>query len=222
MFVVLDWERLEAALIKVAGADGVVMRVPAHGVRVREPTKEVGHLAVVARPEHEVPVVRHDAIRQDARRMAGEGFIDDFEKRDVIAIFFEQRQPGHGSIESVVDVATRGMTCGSWHEEMMAELIKQVKAKLAASRFPVQKPQSFRAQTDLGTRTRVLVGFCLGREDIGVDRGPIEDGQATNAPADTPSIEIVVFQLPDHFADQFPRRSAGERTASGHELSRCK
>jgi hypothetical protein len=48
--------------------------------------------------------------------MLDEGFIDDFEKGDVVAIFLEQRQPGHGSIEGVVDVAAWSMARRSWHD----------------------------------------------------------------------------------------------------------
>ena len=59
--------------------------------------------------------------------MPDEGLIDDLEKGNVVALFLEERQPGHGSIEGVVDVAAGSMSCGSWHWEMMTGSATQVK-----------------------------------------------------------------------------------------------
>jgi hypothetical protein len=38
------------------------------------------------------------SVRQDSRRMPSQGFVNDFEKGDVVAFFLEQRPPGDGSI----------------------------------------------------------------------------------------------------------------------------
>jgi hypothetical protein len=62
--------------------------------------------------------------------MPSQGFIDDFEKGDIVAFFLEQRQPGDGAIERVIDVSAGSMACGTWHEEMMTGLAQQVKRKL--------------------------------------------------------------------------------------------
>ena len=115
MIVFLDGERLEAALIQMAGADGAVVRVPTHGVRVRQPAKKVGQVAIALGPEDEVPVIGHEAVAENADRELGVGFIDNAQERLVVAVLLEERQPGDGSIQGVVDVAARRMASSSWH-----------------------------------------------------------------------------------------------------------
>ena len=65
VLVALDREALEAALVEVAEADGVVGDAPAHGVGVGEPAEEGGELRRLGRPDDEVPVVAHHAPGQD-------------------------------------------------------------------------------------------------------------------------------------------------------------
>jgi len=62
VFVLLDGEAFVAALVEVAGAGSEVGGVPALGVGLRDPFHEFGQVAVIVRPEYEVPVVAHDAI----------------------------------------------------------------------------------------------------------------------------------------------------------------
>lgn len=46
------------------------MRMPAHRVRVCQPTHELGEFVVSARPKDEMPVIWHQAVGQDPGRMA--------------------------------------------------------------------------------------------------------------------------------------------------------
>jgi len=50
----------------VTGAGIVIARVPALGVRERQPVAKLGKLPVMARPDNEVPVVRQQAVRQES------------------------------------------------------------------------------------------------------------------------------------------------------------
>lgn len=69
VLVGLHWKRLETILIEVAAARGFEVRVPAHHMGVREPADELRELAVFSRPDHHVPVVRHDNVGQQPRGM---------------------------------------------------------------------------------------------------------------------------------------------------------
>lgn len=62
----LDGEALEPPRVEVATADDAVSDVPAHDVGAGQPADEAGQLAVLARPEHEMPVIAHEAPRKDA------------------------------------------------------------------------------------------------------------------------------------------------------------
>ena len=64
--VLLHWKRLEPALVERARTGGVVVSVPALRVRHGQPAQPFGQVAIVIGPNHQVPVVRHAAIRQQA------------------------------------------------------------------------------------------------------------------------------------------------------------
>ena len=64
-----DREALEPPLVQMPAAHRAVRHVPAHRVRVGQPAHEGGQLAVLPRPDHEVPVVPHQAPGQEPRRM---------------------------------------------------------------------------------------------------------------------------------------------------------
>jgi len=116
MLVALDGEGLEASLVEMAGAGGMIVGVPAHGVGVGEPADEGGQLAVGPRPEHHVPVIGHEAVGQQADRTALAGLGQHaFEGREVLGLL-EQRQPGHRPIEDVINQTAGSNTGLSWHD----------------------------------------------------------------------------------------------------------
>jgi hypothetical protein len=72
MLVRLDWKRLEPALVNVACPRGATVSVPALRMCHGEPPHEFRDLPVpsLERPDDEVPVAGHDAVRQDSQRLA--------------------------------------------------------------------------------------------------------------------------------------------------------
>ena len=68
VLVVLDREGLEPALIEMSGASGSVVSVRPHGVRHREPAKELTDLPVTGGPHDEVPVIGHRRKRENGQR----------------------------------------------------------------------------------------------------------------------------------------------------------
>ena len=63
MIILGYWEGFEAALVQVAGAYIMIVRVPALGMGEREPVAKLGKLTVMSRPDDEVPVVTiHDLL----------------------------------------------------------------------------------------------------------------------------------------------------------------
>jgi hypothetical protein len=75
MFVVLDRERLEAALIQVPAASASSVGVPTPCVRKGEPSDEAGKLVVLSRPDDHVPVIGHDAVGQQPCFGPFDGFL---------------------------------------------------------------------------------------------------------------------------------------------------
>jgi site-specific DNA recombinase len=57
---------LESTLVDMSGTGGMIVGVPAHAVRVRQPAAEVAQLAVALRPKHEMPVVGHQHKAKDS------------------------------------------------------------------------------------------------------------------------------------------------------------
>ena len=90
MIVVFDGKRLEPALLKVAGTERFVMRMPAHRVRLRQPPQKVGQLPVLKRPQHEMPVIGHHAIGKDLQWKPLVGFDQEPLKRLVIRVILKQ------------------------------------------------------------------------------------------------------------------------------------
>ena len=70
VLVGLHGKRLEAALVQVPGAGGMIVSVPAHGVRVRQPADKGGQLSVSTPVEHQVPVVGHQTAGQHSHGVA--------------------------------------------------------------------------------------------------------------------------------------------------------
>ena len=78
---------------------------------------EAAEVAVAARPEHEVPVVGHQAPGERPHRGAGALLGQQFRELSVLGLVVEQGGPGIGPVEHMVDETTgvgggiRGMGC---------------------------------------------------------------------------------------------------------------
>ena len=119
----------------------MIMSVPAHGMRVRQPPTECGEFAVVLGPQDKVPVIGHQHERKDPHRELSQCFGQDADKGFVISGLLEQRQACHGPIEDVVDDTARSLSRTPRHGGMVVQRRNEVKMKRRASPFlPKFKP----------------------------------------------------------------------------------
>ena len=82
------------------------MRTPPLGVRQRESAHEVREIPIAIQPQHQMPVIRHQAVRQDAHGNAlgpGQHPLE----RGVIAVLVKERLPAIRAIEHVIDQVAR-------------------------------------------------------------------------------------------------------------------
>ena len=107
MVVVLHGKTLEPSLIKRSIADAPTSNPPSHGMRVRQPAEKRGQLAIFLGPNHEVPMVGHDAIGQNSKRMALASLDHDALERFVIEVIAEQLNPPDSPIENVINQSAR-------------------------------------------------------------------------------------------------------------------
>lgn len=115
MLVLRDGERLEAALIDVAAAGRVAVGVPALRVREGQPADELRQLAILPRPDDEVPVVGHHAVGQEPRPRPLDSLDEDSLKRLVVAVAVEDGHPRVGAVQHVIDVTTFGSSQRTAH-----------------------------------------------------------------------------------------------------------
>ena len=80
MSVVFHRKRLEPALVQMARAFGVMVRMPPHGVRVRQPTKKGRELGVCLRPDHKMPVIGHHSVGKNGQRLP----LDRLDRKSVV------------------------------------------------------------------------------------------------------------------------------------------
>ena len=98
MVILLDRKTLESALVKVPLAHGAMSMLPTLRVGHGEPSNECGQVAIVLRPEHEMPVITHQAPIQNPHGEPIGGFPEHTFKRLEILILFEQPQLSVGSV----------------------------------------------------------------------------------------------------------------------------
>ena len=115
VLILLNGKRLESSLVEVAGSFGAVMGVPPHGVRVRQPAEEVRELRVGLGPYDEVPVIRHDRVREEWQPLAGDRFFQNPFEGLVVFGVLEQREPRNSPIEHMKARSGRADTRSSWH-----------------------------------------------------------------------------------------------------------
>ena len=99
---------------------GVMVCVPAHCVRMSQPTEEIRQFAVFPGPEQEMPMIWHQTISQNSRGMLLLGFHQDPLESRVIRILFKQRQSRHRTIQSVVHKSAGSNASYAWHARKLA------------------------------------------------------------------------------------------------------
>ena len=92
-------------------ADGVVRDAPADGVGVGQPAEERRQLPISVRMDHEMPVVAHDAVAENADGMPLLGLGNEILESQKILVGTEHFHASGGAVENVVDEAA----CVSGH-----------------------------------------------------------------------------------------------------------
>ena len=103
VLVVLNGKRLEAALIHMTAARAVPMSVPAPRVRQRQPADEPGEFVVFPRPDDHVPMIGQNAISQQPRFRAIDGFLQNAFERVIVFRLVKDRPPGISPIQNVIN-----------------------------------------------------------------------------------------------------------------------
>ena len=91
------------------------MGVPTHGMGMSQPAQELGQFAVLARPNHHVPVIRQNAVGEKTRGMLCHRLDHHAFKRCVILVLLEQRKTGDTTVQNVVNEASGSVTRTSGH-----------------------------------------------------------------------------------------------------------
>ena len=108
MFVQLDGERFEAALIDRTCADSFMRRVPTRRMRERQPLNGRGEIVVADGPGDEMPVVRHDDVGEQSQREPFSGFGEQAFEGEVVAVAGEDRLPADRPVEDMEEMAASG------------------------------------------------------------------------------------------------------------------
>src|SRR5580765_1712188 len=102
--------------------------MPALGVRMRQPAQEGGQLPVRFGPEDEMPVIGHEAVGEDSGRVLLESLGEHALEGLVIAGLLEERQARDGTIEGVIDKASRSGAPVAWHAKEPTTVRSRVQA----------------------------------------------------------------------------------------------
>ena len=113
--VALDGKAFVTPLIDMSDADGLVGGVPAVGVRGRDPLHKRRQVAVRPRPQHQVPVVAHQAIAAQPHPEPLDPFSQHRFKRRKIRSRLENPQPTVGTVQYMVHPVAVVNSLLSWH-----------------------------------------------------------------------------------------------------------
>ena len=102
VLIALDRKAFESSLVQRAGAGGVMMGVPTLGVGHGQQPHELAQLIVLARPQHQVPVIGHQAVAEDSHRDRKTGAFDDPLHGQVIGIVFKQSPATHRPVQHMI------------------------------------------------------------------------------------------------------------------------
>lgn len=108
----LDRERLEASLIHVAGTATVPMGMPPLRVREGKPSDKPRQFAVGVRPDHEVPMIRHQAPGKKVSAVAFDRLFENSLHRLVIGVGLKDGQACIATVENVIDHPA--VRCSLW------------------------------------------------------------------------------------------------------------
>lgn len=113
--VALDGKALVATLIDVPDADGFVGSVPAVRVRGRDPLHKRRQVAVRPWPQHQMPVVAHQAVAAQPHPKPLDTLGQHRLKRRKILRRLEDPQPTVGTVEDMINDVAFVDSFLSWH-----------------------------------------------------------------------------------------------------------
>jgi len=120
--VCLDREALKSTLIKMSTGLMMVMSVVTPHVRNAEPAHESRQRPIAIGPQHQVPVVGHQAEGEQIDGISLEGLVKHLEKGRVIARLVEEFHPAVAAIEDMVNASGLDGSRGSGHADRVPEM----------------------------------------------------------------------------------------------------
>src|SRR5260370_29915898 len=108
MLIRLDRERFETPLIQMTASNILIVGMPSLRVGQRQPMHEIGQLAILAGPQHQVPMVWHQAIGEQAHSMhMFLRFGDNVQERFEVKVLVKNWQPSIASVEDMIEIAAQ-------------------------------------------------------------------------------------------------------------------
>jgi len=99
----------------MSAPDTFAAQMPSANVCRGQPLHERAEGPVLLGPEHQVPMIRHKAVGQDAHRHALDGVDHDAFEQLEIRVVIEDPPPGVGPVERMKDNPTRSDTSSARH-----------------------------------------------------------------------------------------------------------
>ena len=122
MTVCLDREALKSTLIKMSTRLMMIMSVVTPHVCNAEPAHEARQRLIAIGPQHQVPVVGHQAEGEQIDGIALEALAEDLEEGRVIARLVEEFHPAVAAIEHMVNASGLDGSRGSGHADSVPEM----------------------------------------------------------------------------------------------------
>ena len=92
-------------------------------MRVRQPPEKVRQLAIMLRPDNEVPMIGHNTVRQDADGLPLVRLNHDALERLEIGVLAEHMHPPDRSVQDVVNESSRCYPRCSWHDTIHTKTV---------------------------------------------------------------------------------------------------
>src|SRR6266516_3546799 len=155
----LHGKALVAPLIEVAFAHAAAVLAPAAHVRVAHPADELGQVAVPARPEDQVPVVVHQAVRQHPHaRDALARLAQELDEGLEIAGLGEDARPAVAAVDHVINHAAGGGAGPPRHgEQRIARHRGKQEGRMSPCFIPVKRLQLVEIASAIAVGGRVGV-----------------------------------------------------------------
>src|ERR1051325_7597230 len=115
MLITLNRKRFVNPLINMPAPCTVPMLMPAPHVPHRQPLHESPQLAVLPRPEHQMPMIRHQTIPQQPHRNDLQCLLQGLLKRQIIPLLQKDSHPAIPPVEHMKHHPTRRNSIVSWH-----------------------------------------------------------------------------------------------------------